>query len=792
MFDSVSFVESEGSGLPKRIARRMELVGEVQGVGMRPAIVQLALRNKVDGWVRNVAKYVELWIEGEVANVECFLTNLKGPGALPGKVLVSDALCVAVENYREFRILSSEGIGQERCGDVPLDRVTCKECQDEYISLSNPRGGYALIGCSSCGPRFSILKSMPFDRKSTAYAEFACCESCKQEYQRTNDRRYHSQTIACERCGPQVRGLQDAADALRQEEVIALRGLGGYQWLALAESGVAIEHLRQLKRRPRKPLAVMLSSSQVTDWISDPHIVERLCQPDGSIVIVPHQVLNTHVSQWLAEGVRAEAKSLGVLLPTTMLHAELIERTGPLVVTSANVEGEPMCIDSSTLGHQSDVWSGRTRCVVEHNRAIVQRVDDSVVMQIGSTFSTVRPARGLAPRSWDLGKVGLSLTRSGKPNPVVALGAQQKVCLAWSDGERVTLGPYIGDLTSVSMQAAAMEQWEHLRDLYRLSPKTIVHDFHPDYFSTNWALEMERELAVRRLAVHHHHAHWMASLLEPGWLDRRVIGFVWDGTGLGTDGSIWGGECFVGDRFHQERVANLLPFALPGGEAAIREPWRIAVSLLYQIDPTFCYPFCENLPVRGVQRMLAEQVNVVACSSMGRLFDGVAALILDSAIRLKTVSYEGEFAQLLEEQCDERDLESYELPIVPVRREGLGVSYVWDWRSMLLRIVREKLAGVPTGKIAMRFHRAIAHALLCMSDRFSDLAVTLSGGCFQNRVLIQLLQAAALKRDRTFAWPGLIPVNDSAIAIGQVLCALSRDDGLSQKNGVERDQNQCV
>ena len=303
---------------------------------------------------------------------------------------------------------------------------------------------------------------------------------------------------------------------------------------------------------------------------------------------------------------------------------------------------------------------------------------------------------------------------------------------------------------------------------------------------------MERELDVLRLPVQHHHAHWMASLFEPGWLDRKVIGFVWDGTGLGTDGTIWGGECLVGDRNTQERVANLLPFALPGGEAAIREPWRIAVSLLYQMDPTFCFPFCESLPVRGVQCMLAEQMNAIACSSMGRLFDGIAALILESEISRRSVSYEGEFAQLLEEQCDERDLESYELPVVPVPREGNSVRYVWDWRPMLRRIVQEKLADVTTGQIAMRFHRAIAQALLYMCDMFSELPVTLSGGCFQNRVLIQLLQAAASKRERAFAWPGRIPVNDSAIAIGQVLWALSRDVDSSQKSGVERDQNRCV
>ncbi len=791
MFDSLSLTK-DNSVEVRREARRILLVGEVQGVGLRPALVQLAEQCALRGWVRNVSTHVEVVVEGESKQVETFFCNLRNPIMLPGQASISEAYSVAPQNYEDFRILESDIAVSGPAGDVPLDRVTCGTCRQEFSDPLNRRRGYGLIGCSSCGPRFSILRAMPFDRDSTAMASFACCPACLREYENAKDRRYHSQTNACLECGPQVWGGRESVEALRRHEVIALRGVGGYQWIAFAGSEKAVQYLRNLKGRARKPFAVMMSEKQIGEWILDKGLVERISRPDGSIVIVPANAVHKELSQLLSPSVRTEVQSLGVMMPTSMLHDELVSQVGPLVVTSANVEGEPMYIDEAALVGRKGEADGMPLQIIDHNRPIVQRIDDSVVMAMGTRYATIRPARGLTPCSWDLVTAGFIRPQASTTVHVLALGSQQKACLAWSDGQRLTLGPYIGDMNSVSMQEAAIEQWAHLQSLYRFEPEIVAHDFHPDFFTTQWAKEVEAKSRVHRIAVQHHRAHWLASLLEPGWLDRSVIGIVWDGTGLGDDGAIWGSECFVGNRFSHDRVACLLPFALPGGEAAIREPWRVAVSLLSHVNPAFATHHFDGLPVGGIEKMVADNLNIVSSSSMGRLFDAVAAIILEPAIGQREVSYEGELAQLLEERCDIGELESYGLPLLDDNSKDRLVPRYWDWRPMMARIVEEKQANVPIRKMAMRFHRSLAGAISDLMKNYPDLPLSVSGGCFQNRILVQLLQETEMDRKRSVAWPGLVPVNDSGIAIGQTLATLAWHDTISQRDQGSGVPKLCV
>jgi hydrogenase maturation protein HypF len=516
----------------------------------------------------------------------------------------------------------------------------------------------------------------------------------------------------------------------------------------------------------------MIGHEQLDAWVLDLSVRERLLEPDGSIVIVHQSQLRCAAQEVLTHSVLNEVSSVGLMLPTSMLHNAIVENVGPVVVTSANLDGEPMCVEASEVETLTREVVGMSIPLIDHNRPIYNRVDDSVVLARTNGFMTVRPGRGLTPQSWNLNKAGLELNLHARNTQVLGLGAQQKVCFAWSDGAQVTLGPYIGDLASVAMQSAAIMQWEHLSTLTWGKPTVVVHDEHPDFFTTHWARSLETEKGIRRHSVQHHRAHWLASLLEPGWLGRTAIGIVWDGTGLGEGGKVWGGEAFVGDCWRQDRVATLHTFGLPGGEAAIREPWRVAISLLSQVNWNYAEKLFDGLPIGALRTMLAQNLNVAPTSSMGRLFDGVAAMILDSRIGRRVVSYEGELAQLLEECCDENETGCYLIPLINADKETEGIKYVWDWRPMIARIAEEKVAEVSTGKIAMRFHRALANAICELLRLYPELPLTLSGGCFQNRVLLSLLQEANVEAIRAVAWPGIVPVNDSAIALGQVIAGL--------------------
>lgn len=754
------------------IAQHIWIAGQVQGVGMRPALAQLALQYGVKGWVRNALTQVELWIEGGATQVHAFEKCLLELGKLPGRVEIKQKLTLSTLGYEDFRILPSEARDLGESSDLPLDRVVCGECRQEFRDASNRRYRYPLIGCNKCGPRFSILKSMPFDRESNALNGFGMCDECQREYEDVHDRRFHSQTNVCQRCGPQVNGLEQGIAALLRAGVVSLRGIGGYQWLAAANSESAVQKVRSLKGRPRKPLAVMIGHEQLDTWVLDLFVKERLLEADGSIVIVQRSQLRRNAQEVLAKSVLHEMSSVGLMLPTSMLHEAVVEKVGPVVVTSANLDGEPMCVEASEVETLTRELLGTSIPLIDHNRPIYNRVDDSVVLARTNGFMTVRPGRGLTPKSWNLQQAGLVLNLKDRNTKVLGLGAQQKVCFAWSDGVQVTLGPYIGDLGSVAMQSAAMLQWQHLSTMMRDEATIVVHDDHPDFFTTHWASALKREKGIRLHSVQHHRAHWLASLLEPGWLDRAAIGIVWDGTGLGEDGKIWGGEAFVGDCRRQERVATLQRFGLPGGEAAIREPWRVAISLLSQVNWSYAEQLFKNQPIRPLRAMLNQELHVTPTSSMGRIFDGVAAMIMDANVGCRAVSYEGELAQLLEECCDENETGCYCIPLVKTDKETDGIKYVWDWRPMIARIAEERMANVSCGKIAMRFHRALANAICELLRLYPGLPVTLSGGCFQNRVLLSLLQEANIEATRSVAWPGIVPVNDSGIALGQVIAGL--------------------
>lgn len=780
----------EGTESLEPVARRLWIRGQVQGVGFRPAIARWAAACGLAGRIRNTTSGVEVWVEGAIREVGRFLDELSDH--LPANARVQSLRVEACRpsGMSELRIEAppvDTSEDREACGEVrletilPLDRVTCRTCLSELQDPANRRAGYALISCADCGPRYSLVQAMPFERHATVLNAFPLCAACRAEFQNPGDRRYHAQTIACASCGPNVwledhqqRRIADRRDIfattaalLRQGLILGVKGVGGYQLLADATSDVAVGRLRRLKQRPAKPLAVMVAdvASASRLGLVDEEESVALTSEAGPIVILRARTpspLSAQVSNGLG--------TVGIMLPTTGLHAMLVHAAGvPLVCTSANREGEPIAFESrqmhSNLGPGVAAW-------LEHNRDIRRPVDDSVVRVIGGRASTIRLGRGLGPLSLELPQRLLNC------EPQIALGAQQKGAFAIWNGRQASLLPHVGDLDSIATQERYVSQ---LRDATELllgssvepgglsegqadsrSQLSRVRDLHPDYFTSQWV----RHHGQQATTVQHHHAHIAASSIELGWLEHPVLGVAMDGTGLGEDGTVWGGEWLVVNQGQCERVAHVRPFALVGGDLSVRQPWRCAVALLLEA----CGPRqASRWPWKAADgdsllQCLRRRVGCVATSSVGRLFDGVAALVLG----LEHVEFEGQAAMMLESISDRDTSTSY-----PFAWRNLPTRQL-DWRPMIMQLVKDLECGTPAEILAMRFHRGLAGAIASECQRHGHLPVVLSGGVFQNRLLIELLRERFASGDQRVAYPGQIPVNDGAIAAGQLAVALQR------------------
>ena len=555
-------------------ARGLVLFGCVQGLGVRPAIARLAARLDLAGSVANRLQGVEILVEGTAHQLDAFEQEL--PTALPTGARVEriERGPAAATGQSGFRIVEELAAGAVRA-HVPRDKAACDDCLCEVAADSDLRRGYPFTSCTRCGPRYSIVERMPYERVLTGMSEFPLCAHCRGEYEDAGDRRFHAQTNCCPECGPQVwcvdhskrvvgaRGaaLDAAATAIGRGKIVAVRGVGGYQLVCDATNGEVVSRLRALKHRPAKPLAVMVESPEAVHAIASASAEEwrALTSPENPVVL-----LRARTGGPLANEVHFGLTEVGVMLPTTPLQA-LLARAAcrPLVVTSGNIDGAPLAYDAfeaeRDLAAIADLW-------LHHDRPILRPIDDSVVRIIAGRTVTIRCARGLAPLPLALDALA----------PVLALGGHQKGALALSNGLQCVLGPHVGELEGVATQGRFVQQVQDFVDLYGVPPELVVHDLHPTYFTTRWA----HDQTVRRLAVQHHHAHVAAGMVEQGWLDREVLGVAFDGTGFGPDGTIWGGEFLLATLNRFERVACLRPFRLPGGEAAIREPWRIAVGLV--------------------------------------------------------------------------------------------------------------------------------------------------------------------------------------------------------------------
>lgn len=766
--------------LPASFADRVfEIEGIVQGVGFRPFVVRLAKEHGVRGWVRNDGRGVTLRAVGFPVVLDALAKELLAgaPPAARIEVLrqrnTDGARDLPAVPAQGFIILASE-LAEELSVAIAPDLALCGDCRRELNTPENRRHAYPFINCTNCGPRYSVIEALPYDRARTTMRHFTLCAECAREFHDVLDRRYHAQANACPACGPRVLlydrdgrvlatradAIEAAATALRSGRIVAVKGIGGFHLMADAASEEAVRELRRRKHREEKPLAVMFPS-----LVSLRAAAEITDEEEGWLTsaTAPIVLLRRRNGALLAEAVAPGNPRIGALLPYTPLHVLLLEAAGgPLVATSGNLSEEPLCSDDdearARLGAIADLFLG-------HNRPIAHPVDDSVVRRAGDVCVVLRRARGLAPAPILL-PANLRAYES-----LLCVGGQMKNTIAITIGRRLVLSPHLGDLGSPISIAAFRRAAALLSAIHGGHCECVVCDAHPDYASTKFAESLGRPV----VRVQHHLAHILSCLLEHGGGPTRSLGVAWDGTGYGLDGTIWGGEFISIDREANiaRRIAHLLPFRLPGGEAAVREPRRAALGLAHVLFAGERTPLERLAASLGfTQReteillaMLDREFQAPLTTSAGRLFDGIAALL---GLRLHS-TFEGQAAMDVEFAADHyhEDPARWSLPIT------LGASGAWiiDWRPMIAASLEERGRGVHS-ELAARFHASLAGSIAEIAQRSGFTSVALSGGCFQNVRLLQNATCALQSVGCSVLQHHDLPPNDGGLSAGQALGAL--------------------
>jgi len=774
---------------------RLEIRGAVQGVGFRPFVWRLAHDLALAGRVRNDARGVFVEVEGPRGALESFRRRLERerPAASLVESLSEEWLDPA--GLAGFEIEASDG-AQAKTAIVLPDLAPCPDCRSELADPADRRYLYPFVNCTNCGPRFSIVTALPYDRPNTTMAGFRMCPRCRAEYEDPADRRFHAQPNACPECGPALallapdgrllaeRGaaLAGAVGALAEGGVVAMKGVGGYLLLCDARDERAVALLRERKRRPVKPFALLVGDLDAARRIAEvsPAEAELLESPRAPIVLLARRA-----DSGLAPSIAPGNPTVGVMLPSSPLHVLIAEATGfPLVATSGNRADEPIATDDAEARER---LAGFADLFLAHDRPIARHVDDSVAAVVDGAPRLLRRARGYAPLPVLL----------GAPVPcLLAVGAHQKCAVALSVGRQVFLSQHLGDMETPEARDAFERVILDFLALYEARPVALAHDLHPDYPTTLWteaAAEAMGGLAERagigperlpRIAVQHHHAHLAAALAEKGQAGP-ALALAWDGTGFGPDGTIWGGEALAGDALAFRRIARLRPFRLPGGEAAVREPRRLAAALLWEIEgeralerPLAALAGFAAGDRAALRRMLATGLRAPWTSSVGRLFDGVAAL----AGLPGQVSFEGEAAMALEHAADPEERGAYAFELARAAEPaGLapgqapaGELLEIDWRPIVGALLADLARGEGVGRIAARFHNTLVEIAAALAGAAGLATVALTGGCFQNRRLAE--GAAARLRAAGFEpWlSAAAPVNDGGIALGQIAVAAAR------------------
>ncbi|MDM5263382.1 carbamoyltransferase HypF [Sulfurovum sp. XTW-4] len=749
--------------LPLEVNRKFNITGVVQGVGFRPFIYQLADRYHLNGFIVNTTAGVNIELEGKKSAIEAFTEAFHRE--LPPLVRIDTLSSEDTQyvGYTNFQILQSNTANQKSTLVSP-DIAICKNCLQEMHDPTNRRHAYPFINCTNCGPRYSIIETLPYDRPNTSMHSFMMCKACQKEYMDPLDRRFHAQPISCPDCGPTLKLLDPkgnvlikgndtiklTADAIKKGSIVAVKGLGGFHLICDSTNTNTVDELRKRKQRPLKPFAVMFPDIESLKASTDISLreAELITSKEKAIVIVPKRK-ESLLSPLVAPGL----DRIGVFLPYTPLHHLLLEEVNvPLVATSANHSDDPIIQNSvellEKLGFVVDL-------ILDHDRDILNANDDSVLQMVGDEKITLRMSRGYAPKSMKLP------FKSEKK--ILAVGANQKNSIALIFDNTLIMSPYIGDLNSLE----AFEYFERtlhtFKRFYDFEPDVIVYDKHPEYMTTKWAKQLQKNHPnLQAIEVQHHYAHLLAVMGEHH-MDGKVLGFAFDGTGYGDDGTIWGGEVMIADHQNYERIVTISPFRLLGGEKAIKEPRRSALSLLFE---TYTLDEIHALKLPLLQQFSKEEVNMLhtvwekgmnapLCSSMGRLFDAVASF----ADIVHLSSFEGESGLVMEQYVDESITDIFHFEI-----ENGMINLQSMVESMVQMEDRQRIVST--------FFNTVVEIIFQIAQKHPTLPLLFSGGVFQNKVLVEKIIRRCKKENRNYYFQNDTAINDGGIAGGQAWHAL--------------------
>ncbi|MEA1920859.1 MAG: carbamoyltransferase HypF [Campylobacterota bacterium] len=741
------------------------VTGIVQGVGFRPFVYNNALKYHLLGDVANTGDGVIIHLEGESSALDAFLNVLKNHAPKLSRIDNISIVEQLIQNYSSFEILQSHS--QSKTTSVSPDVGICDACLSELRSSDNRRSRYFLINCTQCGPRYSIIQTLPYDRVNTSMQFFTMCQACEDEYRNPLDRRYHAQPVSCYDCGPKLQlynsdqtlihegseAVAAVAALLDQGGIIAVKGIGGFHLMCDASNEQAVATLRERKKRPKKPFAVMFPDLlRVEKNVTCNALEKGLLHSKERPIVLLTRVKDNHI----ADNVAPDINRLGVMLPYTPLHYLLFEHFNrPVVATSANRSNEPIYRSYAQI---DDNLNDVVDAVLDIDRDIVNAVDDSVVQVVEGHIQIMRLGRGFAPLNMPL--------PFKSHQKILAVGAQQKSAIALSFDGNAILSPHIGDLGSIEAFEFFERTVSTFKRFYEFEPDLLVCDKHPQYMSSEWAQKQPKELIL----VQHHYAHALACMLEHR-LDETVLAFSFDGSGYGDDGTIWGGEVMLCDNREFERVGHLVPFRLLGGEKAVKEPRRMALSILFEcyghkiLDECHLPLLSEFTPqeIALLYQAWEKGINTPIASSMGRLFDAIASLMG----LLHVSQYEGQSGLLIEALCHDEHAKIFEYTI----DEG-----IIDISAMIRQIVTLLIDSNPD-EIADRFINTLVAIIDEFADKYPQLPLLFSGGVFQNKTLLsRTLKHFKAKKRRCYV-PELAPINDGAIALGQLAFALYQDKG---------------
>jgi hydrogenase maturation protein HypF len=753
----------------KRI--RCHFAGIVQGVGFRPFIYRMARTHTLAGFVQKRPEGVVVEVEGPGPSIDAFLSDVNCHLPPLADVARLSSTEISPKDDREFKIIASKADGVPDVHITP-DVATCRDCLNEMLNPKDRRFHYPFINCTNCGPRLTIINAIPYDRANTSMACFPMCPDCLKEYQDPANRRFHTEPNACPACGPRLDlldeegnklptddPLQTVCDKLREGAVIAIKGLGGFHLCVDATSDNSIERLRSRKFREEKPLAVMVKNSAYAGRIAEINEKEKvLLESFQRPIVLLKKRAHSMISEWVAPGMA----NLGVMLPYTPIQHLLFDKGFmALIMTSANQTDDPICI-----GNREAVarLKGIADFFLVHNRDILARCDDSIAMVAADKPIMLRRSRGYAPKPLML--------QETYPE-IIALGPQSKATICILKGNLAFISPHIGDLETPQARDFLHESTNLMRQIAQCRPRRVACDLHPGYYTTQIAHKMEGAEEV--IAVQHHHAHIVSCMAENG-ITGQVIGLSMDGTGYGSDGHVWGGEFLVADEANFTRLGHLKYYLLPGGEKAIHEPWRIAVSLLKEAFGNDWHNYAQKLNIVPQKRyyalmdkIISSRINSPFTSSLGRLFDGVAAIL---GLR-QNVSFEGQAAMEMEAIAIKQEAD-----LLPFDISADGECFLLDFSPAIRKIAESLLAGQPKETLAWAFHyclqKAFREMAMCIRQKTGLNRTALSGGCFQNRILLSGCLRELKDAGFDVFIHQLVPANDGGISLGQAVCAGAR------------------